>query len=98
MMKTEARTINKHGITFLNMHYRSDVILGLRDKIYIRYSLFDLSKVHVYSAKKVNFMRSKQSAKGTSDGKGAWNCKGYGRIQSAIQKATTNKKQISEKG
>lgn len=51
MMKTEGRTINKHGITFLNMHYRSDCILGLRDKIYIRYSLFDLSKVYVYSAK-----------------------------------------------
>lgn len=51
MMKTECRTINKHGITFLGMHYRSDVILGLRDKVYIRYSLFDLSKVHVYSAK-----------------------------------------------
>ena len=50
-MKTEGRTINKHGITFLNMHYRSDAILGLRDKIYIRYSLFDLSKVYVYSAK-----------------------------------------------
>ena len=51
MMKTEARTINKHGITFLNMHYRSDIILGLRDKVYVRYSLFDLSKVHVYSTK-----------------------------------------------
>ncbi len=51
MMKTEARTINKHGITFLGMHYRSDVILGLRDKVYVRYSLFDLSKVHVYSMK-----------------------------------------------
>ena len=51
MMKTEGRTINKHGITFLNMHYRSDAILGLRDKIYIRYSLFDLSKVYVYSVK-----------------------------------------------
>lgn len=51
MMKTECRTINKHGITFLGMHYRSDFILGLRDKVYIRYSLFDLSKVHVYSAK-----------------------------------------------
>ena len=51
MMKTEARTINKHGITFLGMHYRSDAILGLRDKVYIRYSLFDLSKVHVYSMK-----------------------------------------------
>lgn len=36
MMKTESRTINKHGITFLGMHYRSDVILGLRDRrIYI---------------------------------------------------------------
>ena len=51
MMKTEARTINKHGITFLGMHYRSDVILGLLDKDYVRYSLFDLSKVHVYSMK-----------------------------------------------
>ena len=51
MMKTEARTINKHGITFLGMHYRSDVILGLRDKVYVRYSLFDLSKVYVYSIK-----------------------------------------------
>ena len=30
MMKTETRTINKHGITFLGMHYRSDSILGLR--------------------------------------------------------------------
>ena len=31
MMKTETRTINKHGITFLGMHYRSEVILGIRD-------------------------------------------------------------------
>ena len=51
MMKTEYRTINKHGITFLNMHYRSECILGLRDKVNIRYSLFDLSKIHVYSTK-----------------------------------------------
>ena len=51
MMKTEGRTINKHGITFLNMHYRSEAILGIRDKVNIRYSLFDLSKVNVYSIK-----------------------------------------------
>ena len=51
MMKTECRTINKHGITFLNMHYRSECILGMRDKVNIRYSLFDLSKIHVYSTK-----------------------------------------------
>ena len=51
MMKTEGRTINKQGITFLNMHYRSEAILGIRDKVNIRYSLFDLSKVNVYSTK-----------------------------------------------
>ena len=51
MMKTEARTINKHGITFLGMHYRSDYLLDLREKVFIKYSLFDLSKVIVYSIK-----------------------------------------------
>lgn len=51
MMKTEVRTINKHGITFLGLHYRSDSILELRDSVYIRYSLFDLTKIHVYSTK-----------------------------------------------
>jgi len=51
MMKTETRTINKHGITFLGMHYRSEVLLDLRESVFIRYSLFDLSKIHVYSMK-----------------------------------------------
>ena len=51
MMKTETRSINKHGITFLGIHYRSEAIIGLRDKVHIRYSLFDLSKIYVYSTK-----------------------------------------------
>lgn len=51
MMKTECRTITKHGITFLNMHYRSEAILGLREQVFIRYNLFDLSKIFVYSSK-----------------------------------------------
>lgn len=51
MMKTEIRTINKHGITFLGMHYRSEILLDLRESVFIRYSLFDLSKIHVYSMK-----------------------------------------------
>ena len=51
MMKTKVRTINKHGITFLNMHYRSDLLLDIRDTVNIRYSLFDLSKIYVYSKK-----------------------------------------------
>ena len=33
------------------MHYRSEAILGLREQVFIRYSLFDLSKIFVYSAK-----------------------------------------------
>lgn len=51
MMKTETRTINKHGITFLGLHYRIDVLLDLRETVFIRYSLFDLSKIYVYSMK-----------------------------------------------
>ena len=51
MMETQQRTINKHGITFLNMHYRHDMLLGLRDKVNIKYSLFDLTKIYVYSTK-----------------------------------------------
>lgn len=51
MMKTETRTINKHGITFLGLHYRSEVLLDLRETVFIRYSLFDLSKIYVYSIK-----------------------------------------------
>lgn len=51
MMKTETRTINKNGITFLGLHYRSDILLDLRESVFIRYSLFDLSKIYVYSMK-----------------------------------------------
>lgn len=51
MMKTETRTINRHGITFLGMHFRSEVLLDLRESVFIRYSLFDLSKIYVYSMK-----------------------------------------------
>ncbi len=37
MMKTETRTINKHGITFLGLHYRSEILLDLRESVFIRY-------------------------------------------------------------
>lgn len=54
MMKTESRTINKHGITFLNMHYRSEAILGIRDKVHIRYSLLIYPK-YMFIQQKVSF-------------------------------------------
>ena len=51
MMKTEVRTINRGEITFLGLHFRSDFLIDLREKVFIRYSLFDLSKIYVYSIK-----------------------------------------------
>ncbi len=51
MMKTEARTINRGEITFLGLHFRNDFLIDLREKVFIRYSLFDLTKVYVYSVK-----------------------------------------------
>ena len=51
MMKTEIRTINRGEITFLGLHYRNDSLIDLREKVFIRYSLFDLTKVYVYSVK-----------------------------------------------
>ncbi len=51
MMKSEPRQVNRNGITFMGMHYRDELLMDIRDKVYIRYSLFDLSKVHVYSLK-----------------------------------------------
>ena len=51
MMKTEVRTINRGEITFLGLHFRNDFLIDLREKVFIRYSLFDLTKVYVYTVK-----------------------------------------------
>ena len=51
MMKTEVRTINRGEVTFLGLHFRNDFLIDLREKVFIRYSLFDLTKVYVYSVK-----------------------------------------------
>ena len=51
MMKTETKFIHRNGIRFLGNNYYNETLFGLRESVYIRYSLFDLSKVHVYSLK-----------------------------------------------
>lgn len=57
MMKTETRTINKHGITFLNRHYRSEVLLDLRESVFIRFKtvglLIALTKVSKFCVKSI---------------------------------------------
>jgi len=51
MMAHEIKTINRNGIRFLNTDYNNDALYGLRDRVMIRYSLFDLSKIKVYSTR-----------------------------------------------
>lgn len=51
MMAHEIKTIQRNGIRFLNTDYYNDALYGLRDRVVIRYSLFDLSYVKVYTAK-----------------------------------------------
>lgn len=51
MMKTETKVVRRNGVTFLGFHYYNDILFGLREPVYIRYSLFDLSKVNIYSLK-----------------------------------------------
>ena len=50
-MAHEVKTIHRNGIRFLNTDYNSDVLYGLKDRVMIRYSLFDLSKIKVYSTR-----------------------------------------------
>ena len=63
MMKTEIRTINRGEITFLGLHFRNDFLIDLREKVVIRYSLFDLSKVYVYTVKGEFLCTAKQVEK-----------------------------------
>jgi putative transposase len=51
MLAYEVKTINRNGIRFLGFDYNSDRLYGLRDRVMIKYSLFDLTKIKVYSTK-----------------------------------------------
>lgn len=49
MMAQEVKTITSHGIRFLKADYFNDALYGLRQKVMIKYSLFDLSYIKVYT-------------------------------------------------
>jgi hypothetical protein len=51
MMAQEVKTIGRNGIRFLKQDYFDDTLYGIRDKAIIKYSLFDLSYIKVYSMK-----------------------------------------------
>lgn len=51
MMDWQIKDIRRNGIRFLGQDYYDDNLYGLREEVAIRYSLFDLSEVKVYTRK-----------------------------------------------
>jgi len=51
MMAVKTTTINRNGIRLMNADYYDDNLYGLREEVMIRYSLFDISEVKVYTMK-----------------------------------------------
>jgi len=48
MLATEVKTIRANGIRFLGADYYNDALFGLREQVFVKYSLSDLSNVRVY--------------------------------------------------
>lgn len=51
MLVTEVKTIQRNGIRFLNCDYFDERLYGLKSKVLIKYNLFDLISIKVYTTK-----------------------------------------------
>lgn len=51
MLATEVKTIQRNGIRFLNCDYFDDRLYGFKSKVLIKYNLFDLTSIKVYTTK-----------------------------------------------
>lgn len=51
MLATEVRTIQRNGIRFLNCDYFDERLYGFKSKVLIKYNLFDLTKIKVFTTK-----------------------------------------------
>ena len=51
MLATEVKTIQRNGIRFLNCDYFDERLYGLRGKVLVKYNLFDLTSVKVFTPK-----------------------------------------------
>ena len=49
MMDMKITKPDRNGIRFLGQHYYDENLLGIREQVYIRYSLFDLSHIKAYA-------------------------------------------------
>ena len=51
MLATEVKTIQRNGVRFLNCDYFNERLYGLRGKVLVKYNLFDLTSVKVFTQK-----------------------------------------------
>lgn len=51
MLVTEVKTIQRNGVRFLNCDYFDERLYGLRGKVLVKYNLFDLTNVKVFTPK-----------------------------------------------
>ncbi len=51
MLATEVKTIQRNGIRFLNCDYFDERLYGFKSKVLIKYNLFDLTRIKVYTPK-----------------------------------------------
>ena len=51
MLTTEVKTIQRNGVRFLNCDYFDERLYGLRGKVLVKYNLFDLTSVKVFTPK-----------------------------------------------
>lgn len=51
MLSTEVKTIQRNGIKFLNCDYFDERLYGFKSKVLIKYNLFDLTNIKVYTPK-----------------------------------------------
>ena len=51
MLATEVKTIQRNGIRFLNCDYFDEKLYGFKSKVLIKYNLFDLTNIKVFTPK-----------------------------------------------
>lgn len=51
MLANEVKTIQRNGIRFLNCDYFDERLYGFKSKVLIKYNLFDLTSIKVYTTK-----------------------------------------------
>ena len=51
MLATEVKTIQRNGIRFLNCDYFDERLYGFKSKVLIKYNIFDLTSIKVYTPK-----------------------------------------------